>query len=87
MSAKTSNEALDDPIRAVVEYVTMNGSITNRECRRLLGVSYDHSVRLLKEMCTSGALSRRGAASGTHYVLANPRLSSKASAALKAKIL
>lgn len=86
MRAKKLTE-VSDPIRAVVEYATVNGSITNRECRRLLGVSYDHSVRLLKELCTAGALSRRGMSSGTHYVLAKPRLSSKVLAALKAKML
>jgi predicted HTH transcriptional regulator len=86
MRTKNLTEVFD-PIRAVVEYATVNGSITNRECRRLLGVSYDHSVRLLNELCTAGVLFRRGATAGTHYVLANPRLPSKTLAALKAKIL
>jgi len=85
MRAKAPTNS-SDPISALVEFTHVNGSVTNRECRSLLGVSYDHAIRLLNELCAAGVLTRRGAASGTHYVLANSRLSPDALAALKAKI-
>lgn len=52
----------------VLDYVDKNGSITNRECRELLGISYDHSLKLLGELAANGILLRTGASSTTKYV-------------------
>src|SRR5437868_5209606 len=56
----------------VIAYVTANGSITNRECRKLLGISYDHAIALLGELTKIGSLERIGVSSGTRYVLGTP---------------
>jgi predicted HTH transcriptional regulator len=58
-----------NPVDAVLLYVKTHGAITNRECRELLPISYDHAILLLGELARLGALSREGKASGTHYKL------------------
>lgn len=57
----------------VIAYVTANGSITNRECRKLLGISYDNAIILLSELTKLGSLKRLGVTSGTRYVLGTSR--------------
>ena len=52
----------------VRDYVNENGSITNEECRTLLGVNYDESIKIFNAMCLLGTLKRVGKASGTKYV-------------------
>lgn len=56
-------------IKSVIAYIKKNDSITNRECRELLGIAYDHVIKLLGEMTQSGVLNRIGKGSGTKYVL------------------
>lgn len=55
-------------LAAVDEHIRKNGSITNRECRELLGLSYDHAIRLLGTLSRAGILHRKGASSSTKYV-------------------
>jgi predicted HTH transcriptional regulator len=62
-----------EQVDVVREYVRSHGAITNRECRRLLGLSYDETMRLLGAMSKDGVLERVGKASGTRYVLPTPR--------------
>jgi predicted HTH transcriptional regulator len=54
---------------AIKDYVVSNGKITNRECRKLLSVSYNEAIRLLGSLCDAGILIREGVFSGTKYVL------------------
>jgi len=53
----------------VINYVEENGSITNRECRELLGVDYDQAIKIFNTMLEDGQLIRVGKTSGTRYVL------------------
>ena len=72
-----------DPIKAIVQHVKKHGSIRNRQCRELLGVSYDETIYILGGLCKVGLLVRKGASSGTHYVLSNSPTSPKAVAEFK----
>ena len=56
---------------SVLRYVRARGSITNRECRTLLGISYDNAIRLLGGLAASGTLDRVGVSSATKYVIAD----------------
>lgn len=53
----------------VLSYIRANGSITNRECRRLLGIRYDEAIALFNAMVSSGELVRIGKTASTRYVL------------------
>lgn len=53
----------------MLDYVGANGSITNRECRRLLGIGYDEAIALFNAMVGSGEIVRVGKTSSTRYVL------------------
>jgi hypothetical protein len=57
----------------VVEYVKTNGSITNKECRVLLNVNYDESIKIFNALCGIGALKRIGTSSATKYVVSDKR--------------
>ena len=58
-----------DSEQLIIDYVQLKGSITNRECRRLLDSSYDETIRLLGKLTTAGKLNRVGQSSGTKYIL------------------
>lgn len=66
-----------DPIDAVLNYVGRHGLITNRDCRQLLDTSYDETIFVLGGMSKIGLLLRKGASSGTHYVLSGTPVSSE----------
>lgn len=53
----------------VLEYVTEQGSITNRECRKATGLGYDSSIKLFGALCTVGLLRKTGGSSATKYIL------------------
>ena len=55
--------------RKVLRYIRTNGSITNRESRRLLGIGYDEAIALFNSLVRSGNVVRIGKTSGTKYVL------------------
>ena len=60
----------DEELRPkVLEYVEKNGSITNRQCRELLGIGYDQAISLFNIMIEGGELRRVGKTAGTRYVL------------------
>ena len=60
----------DEELRPnVIEYVEKNGSITNRQCRELLGIGYDQAISLFNTMIEDGQLVRVGKTAGTRYVL------------------
>lgn len=58
---------------AVIRYINMHGAITNRECRALLGISYDDAIKMLGNLTANGLLSREGVSSATRYVLRPPQ--------------
>ena len=53
----------------VLQFVKSKGSITNRQCRDLLGLGYDQAIRLFKEMVSSGELERTGKTTSVKYLL------------------
>jgi hypothetical protein len=75
-----------NPLNRVLEHVKRIGRITNRDCRQLLDTSYDQSVFLLGRMCSVGVLRRKGASSGTHYVLSEATVPAAALQKLDAEL-
>lgn len=55
----------------VVEHVKNHGSITNKQCRELLKVNYDESIKIFNALCGIGALKRVGTSSATKYVVSD----------------
>jgi predicted HTH transcriptional regulator len=53
----------------VIRFVKYNGSITNKECRRLLEIGYDQAITLFNLMVKSNELVRVGKTSSIKYVL------------------
>lgn len=60
-------------LAAVMDYVVKQGSITNRECRNAIGVTYNSSIRIFGALCSLGMLRKTGESSGTKYVISNLR--------------
>lgn len=58
-------------LSAVVEYAKTHGSITNKQCRELLKVNYDESIKIFNALCGIGALKRTGTSSATKYVVSD----------------
>ena len=53
----------------IVAHVRETGSITNAECRALLGVDDTRAYYLLKKLCDAGRLKPEGKGKWRHYVL------------------
>ena len=53
----------------VLGYLRLSGSITNRECRHLIGIGYDEAIALFNAMVSSGQIIRVGKTCGIRYVL------------------
>ena len=63
-----------NPVDEVLNHLEIHGSITNRDCRKLFGLSTDHAILLLGGLCKVGLLTRKGISSGTHYVLSGKKV-------------
>ena len=50
-------------------FIKQNNSITNRQCRELLGLGYDQVIYLFNQMIVSGDLIREGKTSSIKYKL------------------
>jgi predicted HTH transcriptional regulator len=55
----------------VFRFVKSKGSITNRECRELLKISYDQAITFFNSMVENGELIRVGKTSSIKYILPN----------------
>jgi predicted HTH transcriptional regulator len=55
-------------LEMILEYVAKRGSITNRECRELTGLSYDQGIKIGSAMCILGMLKRQGEGRVTKYI-------------------
>jgi len=71
---KTFPDASKGPIlqakeKSVLDYVRNHGSISNRECQRLLDLTKLRASRLLTAMNRKQLLSRRGQSRATRYIL------------------
>lgn len=69
MPAKTTIEVTDEMKQKVLRFIKKNESITNRQCRELLGLGYDQVINLFNEMIKSGDLVREGKTSSVKYRL------------------
>ncbi|MBS1249054.1 MAG: hypothetical protein MAG431_00627 [Chloroflexi bacterium] len=60
----------DHPTRLILDYVDKHGSITNRECRGLLGWGEEErgkAYRLLKKLVQEGKIHKKGRGRGVRY--------------------
>jgi hypothetical protein len=71
MKSITTIEISDEMKRKITKYVSQNGSITNRQCRELLGIGYDQAITLFNKMVNTGELIREGKTSSVNYRLPN----------------
>ena len=53
----------------IISYIQQKGSITNAECRELLGTNLDDTSYILKKMTGNGAIKRLGKGRWTRYEL------------------
>jgi len=56
-------------IEALRAYIRANGKISNRQCRELLGISYDEAIKLFGTLSRMGVLKRVGVTAGIRYIL------------------
>jgi predicted HTH transcriptional regulator len=59
----------DDMRKRVVAFIKKNKTISNRQCRELLGLGYDQVINLFNHMVSSGELLREGKTSSVRYRL------------------
>jgi len=67
--AETSYSLQTDEEKQILAYVKEHGSISNTQCRDLLGVDFDHASYLLRKMHRYGVLEREGARRWSRYRL------------------
>ena len=63
-----TSESLTDEEQTIA-YVREHGSITNAECRQLLGIDLQRVSYLLKKLAAEGVLRREGTRRWTRYRL------------------
>jgi predicted HTH transcriptional regulator len=59
--------ATDEMKQKVIQFIKNNKSITNKQCRLLLGLGYEQVIRLFNKMVESGELLREGKTSSVKY--------------------
>jgi len=69
MKIRTSFKATVEMKQKVIRFIEINKSITNRQCRLLLGIGYEQVLRLFNKMVESGELLREGKTSSFKYRL------------------
>ena len=62
-------EMTDALKQKIFKFVKQKGSITNRQCRELLGIGYDQAISLFNKMVDTGELVREGKTSSVKYRL------------------
>jgi hypothetical protein len=67
MPVITSFIATDEMKQKVIQFIEINKSITNKQCRLLLGLGYAQVIRLFNIMVESGELIREGKNSSFKY--------------------
>jgi predicted HTH transcriptional regulator len=73
MTNTLDDEGLKATELAVLEFLKVNESITNRKLRQITNVNYDQAIFFFNRMIEKGVLNRIGVASGTHYTLATSK--------------
>ena len=74
MKSTTTIEVNEGIKQKVIEFVSQNGFITNRQCRVLLGIGYEQAITVLNKLVGSGELIREGKTSSVKYRLSNKYL-------------
>lgn len=69
MPSITTLEVTEEMKLKVIRFIKKNKSITNRQCRELLGLGYDQVINLFNKMVVSGELEREGKTSSVKYRL------------------
>lgn len=69
MPTPTKVEISDAMKDRVYKFIKKTGSINNRQCRELLGISYDQAIHFFNQMVENNELKREGKASATKYVI------------------
>jgi predicted HTH transcriptional regulator len=67
MSGKV--EITPELTQQVLSYIRQNGSITNRQCRAMLSLSYAQCTILFAHFVETGVVQRVGKNKGTKYIL------------------
>ena len=67
MKIRTTINVTDEMKQKVIRFIEINRSITNRQCRLLLGLGYEQVIRLFNKMVESGELLREGKTSSVKY--------------------
>jgi predicted HTH transcriptional regulator len=68
-SITTSINITKDMRDKVCRFVKANGSITNKQCRQLLGIGYDQAITLFHSMVKQNELIRVGKTTTIKYIL------------------
>lgn len=55
-------------LRAVMDFVSQNAAITNREFRGSIGLGYDSAIKIFGAMCMARLLKKSGEGVNTKYV-------------------
>ncbi len=58
-------------LNEVKRHLRQEQSIRNTSLRDLTGLNYDQAIKFFNRAIAQGVLTRRGKASGTHYVLSS----------------
>lgn len=69
MPSLTTVEVTKDMKLKVIRFIKKNKSITNRQCRELLGLGYDQAINLFNKMVETGEVIREGKTSSVKYRL------------------
>lgn len=73
MPSPTTIEITPEMKLKIVRFIRKNKSITNRQCRELLGLGYDQVINLFNKMVETGDVIREGKTSSVRYRLPNEK--------------
>lgn len=66
---KLKNEQFARCWKVAREFVVKNGSIRNKQLRKITGIGYDQAIDFFKRAVSEKHLLRQGSGGGTRYVL------------------
>ncbi|WP_155317659.1 winged helix-turn-helix transcriptional regulator [Desulfosarcina alkanivorans] len=67
--AENGDSPIGENEKKIIGYIQQQGSITNAECRELLGTNLDETSYILKKMTDKGVIKRLGKGRWTRYEL------------------
>ena len=68
-AGRPSEPFLGENEKKIIAHIRKHGSITNAECRELLGTNLDDTSYILKKMTDKGSIKRMGKHRWTRYEL------------------